>query len=284
MSKLMYMILNGELIQESAAVISPLNRGMMYGDGCFETLRSYAGKFLGWEDHIERLESGFNYLDMNAPFSSSDLREQVHKLLKQNQLEHDEAMIRIQCWRDGGRGYAPKTKDAHWMIQASEFPAQEKEIKLSVAETRCIPSEALERKYKLSNGLNYVKAAQEAVKHSCDDALMLTVSDKVSETTSANIFWVKEGKVYTPSPACDLLPGVTRSLVLDVIRSLGLPFEESEYLLSDIRQAEAVFCTNSLLEIAEVISLDKTRFEVNHPLVMKIKVGFEQLKVKEFQK
>ena len=85
------------------------------------------------------------------------------------------------------------------------------------------------------------------------------------------------------SPACDLLPGVTRSFVLDVIHSLGIPLEESEYTLSEIKGAEAVFCTNSLLEIAEVISIDETRFEVNHSLVMKIKVGFEQLKMKEFR-
>ncbi|WP_421774445.1 aminotransferase class IV [Gracilimonas sp.] len=283
MSKSAYMILNGELILKSAASISPMNRGMMYGDGCFETLRSYSGNFLGWDDHVERLSDCLDYLSIKAPFSNNELKQQVEKLLEQNQLEHAEAMIRIQCWRDGGRGYIPRSKDAQWMIQASRHHSEQKELKLAIAQTRCIPSEALERKYKLINGLNYVKAAQEAVERSCDDALMLTVNDKVSETTSANIFWIKEGTVYTPSPACDLLPGVTRSLVLDVIRSFGLPFEESEYLLSDIRQAEAVFCTNSMQEIAEVVSLDETRFEVNHPLVMKIKVGFEQMKVKEFQ-
>ncbi|MGN8225058.1 aminotransferase class IV [Gracilimonas sp. BCB1] len=283
MSKSVYMILNGELIPESAAAISPLNRGLMYGDGCFETLRSYSGKFLGWNDHIDRLSAGLDYLNIQAPFSSKELKEQVEKLLKQNQLKHAEAMIRIQCWRNGGRGYTPSSKNAQWMIQASKQQTERKDLKLSIAQTRCIPSEALERKHKLSNGLNYIKAAQEAAKRSCDDALMFTVDDKVSETTSANIFWIKEDKVYTPSTKCDLLPGVTRLLVLDVIRSLGLEFEESEYLLSDIRQAEAVFCTNSLMEIAEVLSLDEIRFEVNHPLVMKIKAGFDQMKVKEFQ-
>ena len=110
MSKSTYMILNGELIQESAAVISPINRGLMYGDGCFETLRSYSDKFLGWDDHAERLESGLAYLDINAPFSSSELKKQVNLLLRNNQLEYAEAMIRIQCWRDGGRGYASPFK------------------------------------------------------------------------------------------------------------------------------------------------------------------------------
>ena len=94
----------------------------------------------------------------------------------------------------------PHLRKAHWMIQASEYESNKKELKLAVAQTRCIPSEALERKYKLSNGLNYVKAAQEAARSSCDDALMLTVDGEVSETTSANIFWVNEGKIFTPLP------------------------------------------------------------------------------------
>lgn len=278
------MILNGQIIEESAAAISPLNRGLMYGDGCFETLRSYSGKFLGWSNHVERLKSGLEYLNMECPVSPRELESHIRTLLNHNQLENTEAIIRIQCWRDGKRGYTPDSTKASWMVQAGKLQNEAKELKLAVAKTRCIPSEALERKYKLSNGLNYIKAAQEAGERSCDDALMLTVDDKVSETTSANIFWIKEGKVHTPSEECDLLPGVTRSMVMDVIQSLGIPVEESVYDLSSVKKAEAVFCTNSLIEIVEVISLDDIRFEVNHPLSMKIKVGFEQYKVQEFQK
>ena len=284
MNKSMYMILNGELIEEESAIISPLNRGMMYGDGCFETIRSYSARFLGWETHVERLNAGLKYLGINMPFSSDSLKNQILKVLAKNQLKHEEAMIRVQCWRSGKRGYMPDTDQAEWMIQANELHDIEKELKLAVAGTRCIPSEALDRRYKLSNGLNYIKAAQEAKERSCDDALMLTTTDNISETTSANIFWINDGKVFTPSEDCDLLPGVTRSLVLDVIQSLGISAEESAYKLSEIKSAEAAFCTNSLIEIAEVISLDESRFEANHPLTMKIKVGFEQLKVREFRK
>lgn len=281
MSSQQFMILNGELLHEEIASISPLNRGNMYGDGCFETFKSYSGRFLRWKQHFKRLEEGLSYLDIQTPFSATDLKDQVKGLLEHNLLLNEEAMVRIQCWRAGERGYFTDSTEAHWMIQASKVHPQKKSLSLAVAETRAIPSEALERKYKLSNGLNYIKAAGEARRSSCDDSLMLTVDNKISETTSANIFWVNEDKIFTPDLDCDLLPGVTRSLVIDTIQSLGILVEQGKYELADLQKSEAVFCTNSLIEIAEVHSLGEIEFEIDHPLVMKIKVAFEQLKVKE---
>jgi len=276
-------ILNGELVQENQAVVSPFNRGMMYGDGCFETIRSYSGKFLGWEMRFDRLKGGLDYLDIDIPFTSQELEEQILSLLDKNKLSKVDAMIRLQCWRKGGQGYTPSSSKADWMIQASSLSKNENPIDLVLAETRCIPSEALERKYKLSNGLNYIKAAQEARRKSGDDALMLTVKGKISETTSANIFWIMGDKVFTPAAECDLLPGVTRSIVIDVIQSLGIGFEEGVYDLEAIEEAEVVFCTNSLKEISVVQRLDEQIFEVSHPLTQKIETGFKQFKEKELQ-
>lgn len=283
MDKSSKLILNGDIVQEAKARVSPVNRGMMYGDGCFETMRSYSGKFLGWELHFERLLAGLDYLDMDAPFSSKELKSQVHQLLQQNQLAEREAMLRIQCWREGVRGYVTSSRKTDWMIQAGEIQPKTTPLKLALAQTRCIPSVALARTYKLSNGLNYIKAAQEAERARCDDALMLTMNDKISETTVANIFWVKEGQVFTPDHSCDLLPGVTRSAVLDVMEKLGIPVETGVYGLSAIQQAEAVFCTNSLVEIREVAGIEDTGFELDHPIVQQVKIGFEQLKEEEVQ-
>lgn len=284
MSDPRYIILNGEITEGQEARVSPLNRGMMYGDGCFETMRYYAGSFLRWDRHFQRLEDGLEYLGINPAFTADELMEQILKLIEANKLSKNEAMVRIQCWREGGRGYATDSMDMGWMIQAGEAFSDSASLKLTVAETRCIPSAALERKYKLSNGLNYIKAAQEASLRQCEDSLMLTVDDVISETTTSNIFWVKGDTVYTPSIECDLLPGVTRELMLEVISTLGIHLEEGEFGLEGIQKAEAIFCTNSLIEVKEVSSLDDSIFEAGHPMVMKLKAGFEQQKVKELTK
>lgn len=284
MSDPRYIILNGEITEEQEARVSPLNRGMMYGDGCFDTMRYYAGSFLRWDRHFQRLEDGLEYLAINPAFTADELMEQILKLIGANQLTENEAMVRIQCWRKGGRGYATDSTDMGWMIQTGEAIPDATPLKLTVAETRCIPSAALQRKYKLSNGLNYIKAAQEASLRQCNDSLMLTVDDVISESTTSNIFWVKGDTVYTPSIECDLLPGVTRELMLEVISTSGIHIEEGEFGLEEIQKAETVFCTNSLIEVKEVSSLDDNIFDTDHPMVMKLKARFEQQKVKELTK
>lgn len=284
MSSSMRMILNGHITEEKDVLVSPLNRGMMYGDGCFETLRSYSGNILAWEDHFERLQAGLEYLEIKPEFNSDELEQQVLKLIDVNGLSEEDAMIRIQCWRKGERGYKTDSANMEWMVQVKSINPGQTPLKLTLAKTRCIPSVALDRRYKLSNGLNYIKAAQEAKKALCDDALMLTVNEQISETTSSNIFWVKEGKVYTPDVDCDLLPGVTRGIVTEVIRLLGIKLKEGKFDLTAISGAEALFCTNSLIEIREVLSLDDITFETEHPLVMKIKAGFEEYKLQKLKR
>ena len=274
-------VLNGKLMQEAEAMVSPFNRGMMYGDGCFETLKSYNGKFLGWGKHFERLKAGLDYLELDPPFTSEELAKEVIQLIEANQLKNVEAMIRIQCWRNGSRGYSTSSRNAGWMMQASVLSEMKNSVDLILAETRCIPAAALERKYKLSNGLNYIKAAQEAKANSCDDALMLTINDMLSETTSANIFWIKGGEVFTPSTHCDLLPGITRNIIIECIDSLGLPLHEGEFRFNDIENAESVFCTNSLIEMKEVASIGSHRYETHNSVLSKIKKAFEAYKSQE---
>lgn len=279
-----HIILNGELVEEHKARISPLNRGLMYGDGCFETMRYYGGSFLRWNRHFQRLKEGLDYLGINPAFTADKLLEQIFGLLEANDLADSEAMIRIQCWREGDRGYFTDSKKMGWMIQAGELISEEASpLKLTVAKTRCIPSEALGRKYKLSNGLNYIKAAEEASHRQCDDSLMLTLEKMISETTSANIFWLSDDVIYTPSEECDLLPGITRELIMEVIEDLGIQLEEGKFSLDEIKKAEAVFCTNSLIEIKEVGNLDDRSFETQHPVIKNLKKVLNNIKYRNGQ-
>lgn len=283
MSDPSYIVLNEKLLKEQEAMISPVNRGMMYGDGCFETLRSYSGKFLRWNQHFDRLKGGLDYLGINPDIDSSEWKSQVIELLEANHLSDKEAMIRIQCWREGGRGYTPNSSKMGWMIQASEIKSDNTPLKLIVAKTRCIPSLALDRKYKLSNGLNYIQAAKEAADQHADDALMLTINGYISETSSANIFWIKDDQVFTPSNECDLLPGITRQVIIELIESNGFEITEGIFNPEELKNAEAVFCSNSLIEVREVASLDKVSFELNHLMVVKLQDNFEQFKRQELK-
>lgn len=274
-----YLIYNESLVSEEEVLISPLNRGMMYGDGCFDTLRTYNGKFFKLEEHFKRFINSANYLGIETHFGFADFKLKILELLEANHLMKKDAIIRVQCWRDGGRGYLSKSTNANWITSSSEIEPYKESIQLSIVDVRAIPSEALERKFKLSNGLNYIKAASQASISGADDALMLTTNKKVSETTKANIFWVKENTVFTPSINCDLLPGITRNTVINLLTKSSLfSVVEGEFEVKDVKQSEAVFVTNSIREIVSVTSIDGTRFDSSHPVVHSIKDNFEELK------
>ena len=182
--------INGTLVPEEEASLPATSRALSYGDGCFETLVSYKSKFLHFEDHFARLQSGLKYLDMNLDLTKDLLKSEVQKLLKKNELEDEDSVVRIQCYREGSSGYFDISDRSGFIISNRSIPLGSDSIKLKTVSIPAIPSAALERKVKLSNSINYIKAAQEAKKKGGDDALMLTVDSKISETTISNIFWV----------------------------------------------------------------------------------------------
>lgn len=278
MTDIPYISLNGALSKTAEASINPVNRAMMYGDGCFETLKSYRGRFLAWDEHYIRLIGGLSYLGLEPALTSDELKMEVVDLLGANNLMDKEAMVRIQFWREGERGYNSSSHQTSRMILVDTYSRPKSPLDLITAKTRCIPSESLERKFKLTNGLNYIKAAQEAVKSQKDDSLMLTVDGYVSETTISNVFWFKGGKFFTPSMDCDLLPGITRSIVLKVIKENGFKIEEGQFKPASIFGSDAAFCTNSLIEIREIRSLDEINFKTGLQPIVKIRDSFMNFK------
>lgn len=274
MNEDLYISLNGSLIRSDEVSVTPINRAMMYGDGCFETLKSYQGRFLEWDEHYIRLIGGLSYLELESPVNSDELKMEVLSLLNKKSLKNQDVVVRIQFWRDGGRGYNTSSNKTSRMVHVSPYVPPNGPLDLITAKTRCIPSESLERKFKLTNGLNYIKAAQEAVKCQKDDALMLTINDYVSETTIANVFWFKDGIFFTPSVECDLLPGITRNIILRLIEENGFELKVGKFETSSLHKAEAAFCTNSLIEVREIRSIDKTHFKTGLEPIKKIRDSF----------
>ena len=280
-----HLVYNGQIIPEEEILVSPLNRGMMYGDGCFDTIRSYAGKFLRLEEHFNRLLKACDYLRIDIRFGFKGFKFKILELLDMDNVLEEQAIVRIQCWRDGGRGYSLDSSEAHWITSHSPLGSIQEAIRLATVQTRAIPSKALYRAVKLSNGLNYIQAAKAAKNYGADDGLMLNIRDKVSETTTSNIFWVKRDKIFTPSEKCDILPGITRQLAINIISEWkDYSLVEGEFDLSEIKKGEAVFCTNSIREIQAIEYLDDIRFQVSHPVIVQLRVDFQKYKKYSFLK
>ena len=278
-------IFNGDFISAQEPVVPVQSRGLMYGDGCFETLRSYSGSFLHLQEHVERFRSGARFLGLQFPkfFHEKVLAQSLEKLLLENGLAAAGAVIRFQLWREGRRGYqTEENSESNFAITVSKLPVIKESIKLALVNTRRIPDASLPSSFKLSNNINYIMAAREASAKGADDALMQTLDGHLSETTIANIFWIEQGTIYSPSKECDLLPGITRNILIELCEKLGVKVKQGKYTADKILDAEAVWICNSVREMVPVSHIGDTKFDIQHPVFKNLKEEFERYKKQNF--
>ena len=267
-----YVIFDGNIQRKSEVRISPFHSGLYYGDGCFETFRGYSGKFLRLHEHLDRLQRAAKYLN----YDPVDIRkEEILQLLDKNDLRQADSIIRLQLWREGERGYQRSEHDNYrYVIEAKSLNVSDKAFKLITSKSRVLPNLSLSRSFKLSNAINYSFAATEAMASNADGALMLNIDGFISETEIANIFWAKGDILYTPSNECDCIPGIIQRVILKLFPDC----RQGMYQMDEIKQADAIFLTNSVREIVPVSNLDGIDFDPNNPLLERVRSAFENYK------
>lgn len=275
-----WVIYDGNLNRASDPVVPVESRGLMYGEGCFETLRSYKGAYCRLGDHLKRLQEAARFLDIDFPddLELHSFERFSENLLDKNGFKEADAVIRIQLWRSGQRGYGTEGEhESHYSILATPLPEIPASVSLATVDIERIPNESLPSRYKLTNNINYITAARQAKQKEADDALMLTVEGYLSETTIANLFWITGNTVYTPSDECDILPGITRNIVIRLIReSDGITFEEGKFQPEDIYKANAVWICNSVRELVPVSRIDVVSYDPQNVLFKQLKESYQK--------
>ncbi|MBM3829726.1 MAG: hypothetical protein FJ406_04235 [Verrucomicrobia bacterium] len=254
----MFVFLNGRLIPAADAVVSVFDRGFLYGDGLFETLRVMKGVPLDWDGHWRRLAHGAETLKVKLPFTSEVLRAQARELSRHNQLP--EAILRLTLSRGvGSRGYSPRGADTPTFIM-SLHPApvlgpRAPQWKLHTASLRLPTGDALSG-CKSASKLLYVLARAAAEAAGANDALLLNVRGELAESASGNLFWLEQETVHTPPLESGALPGTTRELVLGWCAEHRLVFCETVAKRARLLRASGCFLTLSSLGVVEVTALD----------------------------
>lgn len=254
----MIVCLNGQFVPEEQATISVFDRGFLYGDGLFETLRVLNGRPFRWEQHLERLEQGAEILQIALPFRGDSLLSLVSELIRENHLP--DCLLRVSLSRGvGQRGYSPKGANAATFV-LSLHPARTNSPSLVgwhliTSSFRLSPDDPLAR-CKTANKLPQVLARAQADSLGADDALLLNTREQVAESTSGNLFWIKNGRLFTPPLTSGVLPGITRSIALELCHRLNLPAQETSLTLEQLKQTDGIFLTLSSLGLVEVLSLD----------------------------
>jgi len=249
----MYVFLNGKLVEEARAYLSIWERGFLFGDGIFETLRSYNGKLFLLTEHLERLFNSAKALNLKPGFSPEQIEQACHQLLEANQLRDARIRITLSRGRFGGR-LELEENSSTFLITARAIspPGQEPEnLKLVRVNFTLSPDYPLAR-HKTLSYLPYLYAYQQARNQKADEGLLFSSSGFILEASRANLFFIKEQKLKTPSLELPILPGITRAKVIEIAQSLGLEVEESFYQEKELLSADAVFLTNSVLPLAVV--------------------------------
>jgi len=252
----LFALVNGQFVSVGSPGVAALDRGLLYGDGLFETIRAYDGVPFLFEAHIERLNRSAAELRICDGLDPSALRQDVEKLLARNGLR--DAYLRITLTRGIHTGPLE--------LQPAERPTTcvvARPLHLPPPErydpgTRCVlasfrrSAESPLPRHKTLNYLENLLARTEARQRGADDAIFLNTRGEVAEATSSNIFLVLGGQLVTPSLEANILPGVTRAKVIELARDLGIEVLERQVWPYEFRGADEVFLTNSVAEILPV--------------------------------
>ena len=269
----MTVFLNGQFVPEEQAVVSVFDRGFLYGDGLYETLRICNGKPFRWAEHIERFDRGAAFLKIQVPFKADELREQALELIRLNRMP--EALLRISLSRGvGPRGFSPKGAVRPALVM-SLHPAPDTSAKppptwrVITASSRLPANEPLSL-FKNCNRLPQILAKAEADAAGADEALLLNTNGEIVEASASNLFWIRDNVVCTPPLTSGILAGVTRLVVFEICRKLGVPTKETGITPTELRGVQGVFLSLSSWGIVEVVSLDQHDL-ARSPLVKKFK-------------
>lgn len=253
--------LNGTYLPLEEAKISPLDRGFLFGDGIYEVVPSYAGKMVGFGPHIERMNSGLDAIGISLDWSESDWADLCNQLIEKNGAGNLGIYLHVTRGADSKRfhGFPENITPTIFAFAFEIAPAPvadktlAKKFKVSSSKDlrwdRCqIKSTAL-----LGNVLHF----QQGQEQGNDETLLFNAENQLTEASSCNAYIVKDGVVITPPLDNQLLPGITRQLLLDILRrDGGIPVEERIVTMDEVLNADEVWITSSSKEIGAVVEID----------------------------
>jgi branched-chain amino acid aminotransferase len=259
--------LDGELVPWRNASVHVLTHALHYASSVFEGQRAYNGTIFKLTEHSERLHQSARLLGFEIPWSVAEIDGACEAVLEANGMR--DAYMRPVAWRGSEQmGVSPKGTRPHLAVAAWEWgkyfdPAKaDKGIRLDIAPYRR-PAPYTAPVHSKAAGLYMIAtlSKQHADSRGYDDALMFDWRGQVAEATGANVFFVRDGTLHTPTPDC-FLDGITRRTVMDLARQRGIEVVERAIWPEELESFEQMFVTGSAAEVTFVGSAGPWTFEV----------------------
>jgi D-amino acid aminotransferase len=252
--------LNGNYLPAQKAVVSVYDRGLLYGDGLFETMRAYKGKVFALPEHLRRLRRSADVLGI--PLPEEDWSAVITELLRRNQLTGVDAWVRLTVTRGS---QAPKVlptetlQPTYFVLVRAVDPELADKQRDGVA-VKLLPYSRFGFVPELKS-LNYLPAVIGkvlAAQHGADEGIFVRSGRYVTEGTTSSLFVVRRNALWT-TPVGGILPGITRGIVINLASKAKLKVVEKQITSTDLLRSPEAFLTSSLVEILPVVQVDKTR-------------------------
>ncbi|MFA4824202.1 MAG: branched-chain-amino-acid transaminase [Methanoregula sp.] len=251
---------DGKYLPDDQAKVSVFDHGFLYGDGVFEGIRAYNGKIFRLKEHLDRLFDSAKTIDIHPPISKEEMTEAICETLRKNNLK--DAYIRPIITRGvGDLGLDPrKCPKPSVIIIAVTWGAMygdlyEKGLKGVTVSVRRNPAESMPPNVKSLNYLNNILAKIEANYKGGDEAIFFDTNGYLSEGSGDNLYIVKNGEIVTP-PTLNNLRGVTRMVLIEAAKSLGITVKEQNMGYFDLYTADEIICTGTAAEVAPITWVD----------------------------
>ena len=262
--------LNGEILFLEEARVAINDRGALYGDGLFETLRIYEGQPFLLESHLKRMQEGARTLGMNMPFSPTEVERAVNGIIARNEVK--EGSLRITLTRGVGlRGLWPGEEEGQlptfFITTASSLPYEEHHYQKGMSAALVsfpLNEYSPQAGLKTLNFLDYIMGRREAQERGFDEGIFLNQKRYLAEGSVSNLFLIQEGVLLTPPLEAGILPGITREVVLKLASSFMEVREENISPLQ-LKKADELFLTNSLMEIMPMVQVEGQQVASGRP-------------------
>ena len=253
--------LNGDYMPMEEAKISPMDRGFLFGDGIYEVIPSYDGKLVGFGPHIDRMNEGMGFIDIKLDYSHDQWREVCEALIEKNGDGNLGIYLHVSRGADSKRFHAyPADIQPTVYAFAFEIPAAPVADKAKAKAYKVSSTEDLRWKrcnIKSTALLGNVMHFQQGFASGNNEIILYNANGEMTEGSACNAYIVKDGVVITPPLDNQILPGITRLMLLDILAKDGsIKVEERTVTMEEVRNADEIWLTSSSKEIAPVVELD----------------------------
>jgi len=249
--------LNGEYMPKSEAKVSVLDRGFLFGDGVYEVIPVYGGKPLRLAEHLQRLQNSLDGISLDNPYSRDQWAELIGDIVARNQGTEQSLYLQITRGAPAKRDHAfPKQTEQTVLLMSS--PILPIPAAASMQGARAVSLEDIRWQLchlKTVALLGNVLLKQEAINRGYDECVLLR-NGNATECSASNLFMVKSDVLVTPPKSNQLLPGITRDLIVEVALANGVDVQEREVAEAELAHADELWFSSSTKAIVPIVSLD----------------------------